>query len=348
MKKFIGLIACMLAISLLCACESKNEECTEHVIYGMDTYITLKLSPKKTDGDSIDEDETSDIENKCSEIIAKNEILMSSHNTDAVIYGLNHGVAQINDADAVLTEVLKSAIDISERTDGAFNPASGALTELWNVTGGGPVPSDDDISKALEHISPECITVDGDTITKSDPDCLIDLGGIGKGYTAQSLVEYLSSRGIGYGLVSVGGNVGVFGDKGDGAPFRIGICDPDNTSDVMCYLNISGGFVSVSGDYERYFEQDGKRYHHIIDMSTGYPADSFLRSVAVWAQNGAMADALSTALFVMGVESGCELYHDGDISFEAIFITDSGDVVLTDGLKNGAVSLNSDKYSITD
>ncbi len=347
MKKAIPLIIALLTASaMLAGCGKTAAGYSERVIYGMDTYITLRLSQGTSDGSGSDSGQIDEIERECSEIIAKNEILMSSHNEDAIVYGLNHGVCRVDDAAPELVSVMRTALYIKNKTNGAYSPTLGALTELWNVAGGGPVPSEEDITLAKEHISADGITVSDTSVENDDRDCHIDLGGIAKGYTAQEIVEHLSVSGIPYGLISMGGNVGVFGTKDDGTPFKVGICDPRDTSSVVGYLSIDGGFISVSGDYERYFEENGRRYHHILDPATGRPAENGLHSVAVWSNNGSVADALSTALFVMGEERALEFYRSGDVRFEAIFITDKDEIVLTDGIANGAFELSGSTYSL--
>lgn len=352
MRKFF-MLAVSVIFLLTSGCKARNEIAYyDKVIFGMDTYITLRLAESRFTEDGgtevLDEAYLEEISSECAYIVAKNDKLMSSHDDEAQIYGLNNSVDMILDADSSLLNVLKLALDINNITSGAYNPAIGALSELWNVTGGGPVPEESAIGEALDHISVSNITVDGTSVLKSDPDCKIDLGGIAKGYTAQEILEYLAGTDIPYGLVSMGGNIGVFGTKGDNEKYRVGICDPDDTESVAAYLNISRGFISVAGDYERYFEQDGKRYHHIIDPETGSPAQSGLRSVAVHSNNGAYADALSTALFVMGPDKALELYSSGSVKFEAVMITDSHEIILTDGLKNDSFELVSKNYSLRD
>lgn len=161
---------------------------------------------------------------------------------------------------------------------------------------------------------------------------LLDLGAVGKGYAIDRVRAYLESTDISGGVISFGGNVAVFGQKANGKPYRIGVRDPKNTAAVLGYLSMSEGVISVSGDYERYVTIDGARYHHILDPATGYPAENGLHSVAVICTDGAVADALSTALFVMGLEKGMDFYHESDMDFEAIFVTDH-EVILTDGLR---------------
>jgi len=239
--------------------------------------------------------------------------------------------------------------EIAVLTEGAYDPTVGSLTNLWNVTGGGPVPSRGDIREAMKHIGINNLSVDGTTIEKKDPLTRIDLGGVGKGYTLQALLTYLSSTDIPYGIVSMGGNIGVFGSKGNETPYKIGIKDPRNTDGIVGYLYAGGGFVSVSGDYERYFEEGGERYHHIINPATGYPADNGLTSVVCYTQNGASADALSTALFVMGLDKAMEFYAEGSISFEAIFITEDYEIHMTDGIREMELfELTASKYTLAE
>jgi predicted phage replisome organizer len=166
----------------------------------------------------------------------------------------------------------------------------------------------------------------------SDPDKRRKyLGGIGKGAAADELIRYLETSEISHGLVSVGGTIGVFGDKPDGTPYKIGVRDPDDPNGVVTYLHIRDGFVAVSGDYERYFEEDGVRYHHIFDPYTGIPADGGLRETAVYCTSGAVADALSTALFVMGKDASLSLYESG--GFEAVLVSSDGSITATEGLR---------------
>ena len=348
MKKVFFKFFCFLLIlftigSATCGCSSKEKsEYIDEVIFGMDTYTTLRLASDE----DISHEYTDKIKSDCAYIIAKNEKILSSRNEDALVYEFNHNADTITNADKTLTDVLNSAMQISYLTDGAYDPTIGALSELWNVNGGGPVPSDENIKECLSHIGCDKIKTDTDNISKSDSKCYIDLGGIGKGYTVQEMLEYLSGTEIPYGLVSMGGNIGVFGSKGDSEKFKVGICDPDDTANVVGYLNISSGFISVSGDYERYFEENGKKYHHIIDPATGYPAESGIRSVAVYANNGAAADALSTALFVMGKDKALEFYDSGKMAFEAVIITENHEIILTKGLQKDDFELANGNYSV--
>lgn len=345
MKRFLTLLLALFLVLPITSC-GRGEKYLDQVIYGMDTYATLRVADKDREGGRVSDEYFEEVYEKCAYIIAKNEKLMSAHDEEAQIYGLNNGVSMILNPDSSLLSVLRTADDIRAKTDGAFTYTLGGLSKLWNIKEGGPVPSDEDIAEALLHVSTSSVEFSEDKITKSDEDCLIDLGGVAKGYTAQEIVEYLSTTDIPYGLVSLGGNIGVFGSKDDGTPFKVGITDPADTSKVVGYLKIGSGFISVSGSYERYFEEDGVRYHHIFDPETGRPADSGILSVAVWTNNGSVADALSTALFVMGEEAAMDFYRSGEVDFEAVIITEDGEIILTDGISDGDFELAAEGYTL--
>ena len=168
---------------------------------------------------------------------------------------------------------------------------------------------------------------------------MIDLGGIAKGYAADQVAEIFRSRQVPRGKIELGGNILVIGDKPDGTAWRVGIQDPkraDAADGLVGVLNLMDAFAVTSGSYQRYFEQDGKIYHHIIDPATGYPADSGLTSVTVVADsetgNGTMCDALSTDLFVMGEEKALDFWRSGVYDFELVLVTEDDRVVVTAGL----------------
>ena len=310
----------------------QQEEYRDSVFFAMDTYITVRLATA-----DVTETQLGEVSAECERIVRELESVLSAHDPESELYALNTSSEEFTGISDALESVLLTAYELSARTAGAYDFTLGALTELWNITGGGPVPRQADIDAVLRHAGYENITIDENrnTVMRPDPKVQIDLGDIGKGAAADELIRYLETTEISYGLVSVGGTVGVFGDKPDGTPYKVGVRDPDDPNGVVTYLLIDEGFVAVSGDYERYFEEDGVRYHHIFDPSTGYPADSGLRSTAVHALNGAAADALSTALFVMGTDAALELYenHGG---FEAVLISGDG-IVQTEGAETESV-----------
>ena len=311
----------LLALGLsLSACVEYPEYVTDSV-FGLDTVITIKVAGQDNAEENME---------KCWELIASLDKKLSKTSDSG-------DVANVNSKDhAVLSEegfaVLARAIELSSLTGGAFDPTLGTLISLWDVTGNARVPSDAEIADALSHTGADKLTLDPDalTVSRSDPALKVDLGGAGKGYVCQRAVEYLSGFG-GYGLVSFGSSIGVFGKKADGADWNIAVTDPYDPANVVGYISIPNGYISVSGDYERYAEIDGVRYGHIIDPSSGRPVDNGVHSVVVWTRNGEEGDVISTALFVLG-EDGIEFLRSAGLEFEAYIISDRGETK-TEGME---------------
>ena len=336
------LLAAWMLFGLVSCGKTAESVYADSVFTGMDTAITLRLAK-----DGVDNTVLGNAAAEAERIVARLEKILSCHDETSELYALNRNVHLLIEADKTLLSVLDTASNICDLTGGAYDPTIGALTDLWNVSRGGPVPKEEAIAEAMLHRGTDKLVIDGSSVTKTDPLLQIDLGGVGKGYALQEVLSYLSGTEISYGLVSMGGNIGVFGEKPDGTPYQIGIKDPHDTKTIVGYLYVPSGFVSVSGDYERFFRQDGVVYHHILDPETGRPADTGISSVAVHTMNGTSADALSTALFVMGVEEGMALYESGKIQFEAVFITADNRIIVTPGLlEDGRFEMTSKEYTM--
>ena len=331
-SKIISLILSLVMCLSLFGCASGDKEYSDFNYFAMDTYITLRLARKTADGTVLTDSYLSGVADECEKILSKIELAISAHSPASDVYALNSDINKLLSVNEDLLAIINTANTIRSLTGGVFDYTLGALTELWNIKGGGPVPTADAISEALSHTGAGKFLIKDRSITKLDPDAKLDFGGIGKGIAAQRLLEYLSTTDVQYGLVSLGGNIGVFGEKPEYGTYKVGLRSPDDAAEVAGYFYITSGFVSVSGDYERYFEEDGVRYHHIIDPRTGRPADSGLRSAAVHTANGALSDALSTALFILGAEKSLELYESGSIDFEAVFTTADGEIICTPGI----------------
>lgn len=182
------------------------------------------------------------------------------------------------------------------------------MVELWGITSDHPhVPTDEELAQAMALMGLEDLVLDEEACTAylTRPGMAIDLGGIAKGWTADQLREYARELGAERGYVSLGGNLMIIGERPDGDPFKFGLRDPQG--DASTYLGTvtleDGCTMATTGGYERYFEEDGIRYHHVLDPRTGYPADSDLLSVAVISKDGTLADYLSSTLFVQGLEA---------------------------------------------
>ena len=175
------------------------------------------------------------------------------------------------------------------------------------------------------------VQLDGISVTLTNG-AQLDLGGIAKGYAAGRVRTILREAGVTSAIISLGGNVAAVGKKPDGSAWTVGLQDPDRPEAYFGTVSIEDACVVTSGAYQRYFEENGVCYHHILDPHTGCPAESGVKSVSVVVQDDTLADALSTALFVMGLDAGAELWNSSGLSFEAVFVTDDNTVWITPGL----------------
>lgn len=264
------------------------------------------------------------------------EALFSVTEETSEIYQLDHtGSCVLSDDTAAL---LKQALGLCERTDGALDLSIYPVVRAWGFTTGEyQVPAPETLSALLEKVDYRTIAYDAQTRTVSLPDGMeIDLGSVAKGYTSNALIALLRENGVTSALLNLGGNVHALGGKPDGSPWRVGIQNPQGNG-YFGVLDIRDQAVITSGGYERYFEQDGKTYWHIIDPATGCPAESGLLSVTIVGDDGVVCDGLSTALFVMGLDDAAAFWRASD-DFEAIFLDEDGNVTITEGLE-GTFSL---------
>lgn len=297
MKRLIVFV--ILAALLLTGC-SGTAPITQQT-YAMDTLMTFTVWSK--DGYYITE--------ALSSLMDQLESEWSATDNKSIISKLNRGeTVELDDEQKAFLEQVEA---LSVRTRGAFDPKLYSVSEAWGFFGGDTkVPSAEMLETALK-------------------DEKWDLGAAVKGYAGQQAVALLEELGVERALLNLGGNVQTFGQKKDGSPWQIGIEDPDGSQVNLGVLSVEGtASIVTSGDYERYIELDGKRYHHIMDPETGCPAESGLRSVTVISRDGLTADALSTALFVMGLEEGAEFWRESD-DFEAVFVLTTGEIYATEG-----------------
>ena len=208
--------------------------------------------------------------------------------------------------------VVRSALSFAELTGGAFDPTVGPLVKIWGInTDHARVPAQSEIDAVLPLINWRDVSAaDDNTVMLKRRGMALDLGGIVKGYAADELTKILKARKVRRAIVDLGGNIFVYGKKKDGSPWRVGIKDPNDPEGVPAIvLNVANSTIVTSGVYERFFTENGVRYHHILDVKTGYPAASGLLSSTIVCESSMAADALSTSVFVLGKESGMELLH---------------------------------------
>ena len=244
-------------------------------------------------------------------------------------------ISQINAGGAVTVSeetasLLAQAQTYTAATDGAFDITIAPLVSLWGITTDSPyVPTQQEIDALLPLVGPEHLHLSGDTVTLDDG-CAIDLGGIAKGYASDRVAAIFAQHGITSGTISLGGNVYVCGSKPNGQPW-VAVQDPRSDGYAVT-VALTDSFAVTSGGYQRYYTApDGTVYQHILDPKTGYPVESDLLSVSILCDNGTMADAYSTALYVMG-SAGAQAFWRTHGGFEMILITTAGQVLYTPGL----------------
>lgn len=229
--------------------------------------------------------------------------------------------------------LLEQGLALCERTDGALDLTIYPVLRLWGFTTGEyRVPAQSEIDALLPQVNYRGVALDPDTGSVTLPQgAQIDLGSIAKGYTGDCLAQLFAEGGVTSGLLNLGGNVQAIGAKPDGSPWRVGIQDP-SSADTLAVVEVVDQAVITSGGYERFFEEDGQTYWHILDPSTGTPAHSGVLSATIVGDSGLVCDGLSTALFVMGVDAAAQLWRSqGD--FEAVFVTEDGTIYITAGLE---------------
>lgn len=315
-------------------CNTDNTSAySEYHYIGMGENITILLA---------ESDSAAMAANECAREISAHGNSLSASNPASDVCAINGEINHFITQDESLIQMLSLSDTVKKITGGAFDCTYGALYDCWQD---GSVPSDSAVADALTHSGRDKFTVSGKTITKNDTAAKLDFSRLAPGMAVQKAIEFLYSENIPYGIVSVGENCGVFGTKPDGETFKIGLRDPRDTDAVFGYLCISSGFISTVGDYQN-SEQNGEKIHTVLDLTTGYPPETDLDSVTVYAANGAAANALSYALYTMGLDEALALYESKPaVLFEAVFVTESGEVIVTPGAAD-IFELNGEKYMI--
>ena len=263
--------------------------------------------------------------------------LLSTHVETSAVSQLNRGSGGPVAVPFEVYELVRHGVAYSQLSDGAFDITIGPLIELWGVTGDNPrVPTGSEIDAALAQVDYRRVILleSGRRVLLEKRGMQIDLGGIAKGYAADEAASILREMGHDYGIVNLGGNIVTIGSRPDGTPWRIGIQHPEKTrGDTIAILDIVDRTVVTSGKYERFFLQDNVTYHHIIDTKTGYPVENGLASVTIITDSSMKADALSTAVFTLGLSAGLKLIRGFD-GVEGVLVTEEGIIHLTEGIEN--------------
>jgi len=296
MKKALWIFLAVCLLLTGCARQEKYQA----TVFAMDTVMELTVWGQ----------EAQPAVEQIEQLLTQLEKKWSAQKTDSLISDLNAGGEGLTPQDQIFIDKVEA---LSRRTNGAFNPRMYAVMQAWGfVDKQYRIPGDSQLQAAMEEEQ-------------------WDLGGAVKGYAGDMAVELLKQMNVQCALLNLGGNVQTYGTKQDGTPWTVGIQNPAGEGYVGV-VSVEGTMAVVtSGDYQRYFQQDGVRYHHILDPKTGKPAQSGLSSVTVISKSGLTADVFSTGLFVLGLEQGSDLWRQSD-DFEAVFILEDGSIYATEGV----------------
>ncbi len=288
---------------------------------------------------------------KIGEILKDVDRWLNRENADSDIAKVNRMAGK--EAAAVSPETftaVKFALEDSQKSNGVFDLTVGPLVDLWGIgKEGAHKPADTDIAKAKALIGYQDVVLDEakHTVMLKRPGMSLDIGGTGKGYAADLIADYLVSQGFGGSIIDMGGNLLTVGLKPDGSEWNIGIQNPDKSrGNTIGTVKVGPLAVVASGIYERFFIENGVRYHHIMDTATGAPIQNELASVTILCDGAMVGEGLDNLVFAYGLEKGLE-YVDARSGVEAIFITKDHKVYVSKGLK-GKLQLMDDTFTLTD
>lgn len=336
-KVTISILICLLAFGSMAGCSTSEENCAESTVFLMDTVITQKWYGENAQK-TCDEIEAAltDLEKRISIYIEDSEI--AKINAAA-------GKEYVSVSDDVY-EMISRVKDLSEQSGGIFDLTIAPLVLLWDITGDNPhVPQQEKIDEALTKIDYRKVLLNEEdkSVMLEDEGMLLDMGGSAKGMAASEMRSIAEENQVN-GYLSIGGNMLVIGKKPDGTDFKIGLRDPNgDANDYFGTVAIDGYTMATSSPVERYFEEDGKIYHHILNPFTGYPGETDLLSVTVISEDGLLADTLSTTIFLKGSDCLEEYMNRDDCMVLAV--TDDNKVYASDGFWDLLTPTNTQTYT---
>lgn len=278
------------------------------------------------------------LQNAIDEVKRIEELLTEFSTTSETAYiNANAGVSSVKVSSEVFNLILR-AKKISSLTQGAFDITTAPLKKLYNFKRDVVLlPTSEKLAQVLNQIGSDKIELSNpDEVLLTEAGMRISFAGIGKGYAADQVKVLLKKKGVEHGVINASGDLTVWGTRADGTPWKVGIVDPDNKSKILLWIPIENASVATSGDYEQYFELDGKRYSHTLDPKTGKPV-SDVKSVTVVSPSAELSDALATAVFVMGPTVGMNFIEQLP-NVHALMITASNKIIATSHLKFNKVS----------
>ena len=328
MKKIVIFISLILMIFIVgCSTKDVDEPISRtEIIMGTTVGVTLY------------ENGSEEVLDKVFKRVQEIENLVSINKEETEIDKLNEnaGISPVKLSDSSF-EIIEKALYYSKLSSGGYDLTVGPLVKLWSI--GLPeakVPSQEEIEEIIKNIDYTKVELNKNTkeVFLSEKGMLLDLGSIAKGYAADEIVKILKEENINSAIIDLGGNIYALGLKEGNKNWKIGIQNPfDNRGKIVGSLEVSNKTVVTSGVYERYIEQDGQTYHHILNPETGYPYETDIAGVSIIADKSIDGDALSTLVFTKGLEKGLELVENID-GVDAIFITNNKEVYVTKDLKD--------------
>lgn len=318
--RITALLVCAAILLALVGCK-KAPEPVMRSGFLLDTVVRITVYDK--------EDEK--LLDGCFEKIAEYEKIFSRTDSESELYKINHrGASSSLEVSEPMRELTEKGLYYCGLSGGAFDIAIAPLTELWDFKSlDMSVPFESDIKSARKKCDYRSVSLSGNTINFANPDTMLDFGALAKGYIADKVKDYLLENGVKSAVINLGGNVLCVGEKPGGEAFKIGVRKPFSDETVRTVLARDLSIVT-SGVYERYFEENGVLYHHILNPETGYPYNNGLYSVTVLSESSLDGDGFSTLLFSLGLEDGMKLVNSTD-GIEAFFITEDNEVHYSDG-----------------
>ena len=324
--KILRILSGLLVFLLLPGCTSasvqKDDEPYTAQIFAMDTIMNLTIYGEHGQ----------EMASQAAQRIEELEKLFSVTDESSEIYTANHNSGAEIPLSMDTAVLLERALELCGSTSGALDVTILPILQAWGFTTGAyQIPTDLELAELLKQVDYRSVSLTGNTLTLPQ-NMQLDLGAVAKGYTGDQLMELFKQNGVTSAIVELGGNVQALGVKPDGSPWRVGIQSPEGTG-YAGILEIEDKAVVTSGGYQRYFEQDGSMYWHILNPTGGKPARSGLASVTIVADEGLLCDALSTALFVMGAEKAAAYWRENG-GFDFILIGEDGKITITEGLRD--------------
>lgn len=305
----------VLIMMIFSGCSETRTDSSSGELFAMDTYMSIKAGGKNSE-EAVYQSE--------SEIIRLDK-LFSATDSGSDIYRINHSESAEVSSDTL--KIISESLKICESTGGSLDMTVYPIVKLWGFTTGEyRIPENNEIQNCLKSVNYNNINISGNSVSVPSG-CELDLGAVAKGYTSDRIVEIFREKDIESGVINLGGNVYIYGSERE-----VSVRNPFYPDEIIGTLEISDKAVVTSGSYERFFTgNDGKKYCHIIDPATGYPVDNGLVSVTVIGESGIYCDALSTALFVMGIDKAVE-YWKNNGNFDMILIDNNHKIYVTEDI----------------